>query len=73
MVKHLHTLAHRALEANNRVFHNIIRIQYNLSPLRDLTEAQHMLDQMKKTLTDIQTELTRDSALTHTNTHPQLK
>jgi hypothetical protein len=72
MVKHIHTLAHRALEANNHLLNHIVRIQYNLAPIQNIQTAQLLLDQLKMTLHDIQHELTHDTSI-QTQTRSQLK
>jgi hypothetical protein len=57
MVKHIHTLALRAMQANQQMSAHLIRVQSGFLPAKNIEQAQEMLKSMQEMLCDMQTAL----------------
>lgn len=57
MVKHIHTLALRAMQANQQMTAHLIRVQSGFLPAKNIEQAQEMLKHMQEMLADMQTAL----------------
>jgi hypothetical protein len=57
MVKHLHTLALRALQANQQMAAHLTRVQSGFLQAKNIDQAQEMLNSMQEMLRDMQTAL----------------
>ena len=57
MVKHIYTLALRAMQANQQMAAHLTRVQSGFLPAKNIEQAQEMLNTMQEMLRDMQTAL----------------
>jgi uncharacterized protein (DUF3084 family) len=57
MVKHIHTLALRALQANQQMAAHLTRVQSGFLQAKNIEQAQDMLQSMQEMLRDMQVAL----------------
>jgi len=67
MVKHLHTLALRALQANQQMAAHLTRVQSGFLQAKNIEQAQDMLNSMQEMLRDMQTALQAPPSTQHHN------
>jgi hypothetical protein len=73
MVKHIHTLALRAMQANQQMSAHLIRVHSGFLPAKNIEQAQEMLKSLQEMLCDMQTALDAppdSSAKRHSNYVP---
>lgn len=57
MVKHMHTLALRALQVNQQMAAHLTRVQSGFLQAKNIEQAQETLESMQEMLRDMQTAL----------------
>ena len=57
MVKHIHTLALRAMQANKQVSAHLTRVQSGFLPAKNIEQAEEMLQSMQEMLRDMRAAL----------------
>lgn len=74
MVKHIHTLALRALQANQQMAAHLTRVQSGFLQAKNIEQAQDMLKSMQEMLRDMQVALhAPPSTQTRNDTYVPLK
>jgi hypothetical protein len=71
MVKHIHTLALRAMQANQQMSAHLIRVQSGFLPAKNIEQAEDMLKSMQEMLRDMRTALNA-SPSSHDRTQPYI-
>jgi hypothetical protein len=67
MVKHLHTLALRALQANQQMAAHLTRVQSGFLQAKNIEQAQDTLKSMQEMLCDMQDALKAPYSTPHRN------
>jgi hypothetical protein len=57
MVKHIHTLALRAMQANQQVSAHLLRVHSGFLPAKNIEQAEEMLNALHEMLRDMRTAL----------------
>ena len=57
MVKHIHTLALRAMQTNQSIAASLTRIQHGFMPEKNIDQAQQILHQMQEMLNEMRKTL----------------
>ena len=57
MVKHIHTLALRAMQTNQSVAASLTRIQHGFMPEKNIDQAQQVLQQLQEMLAEMRKSL----------------
>lgn len=57
MVKHLSTLALRAMQTNQSVLSHLTRIQHGFLPEKNIQEAEHVVAQLQELLRDMKSAM----------------
>lgn len=68
MVKHLHTLALRALQTNQQMSAHLLRVHSGFLPAKNIEQAQEIVKTMNEMLAEMQTALNSPPDTSHTRT-----